>query len=241
MIINNSYGFIFVHVPKTAGTSVTSVLSRLTSYLDQEVGGTEFGEAVQPAFSKRFGLKKHSTALEIKGVVGDVTWNRYFSFSFVRNPFSRCLSTYYFLREWKGAGPDFQRDMQAFRNFEDFVLSGMWNDTNGPDDIFQPQVHWLKGRARENNNMLDFVGRVENLNDDLKYCLHVVGDRKISGEFQEAPILNTSPNARKRGAISDRATAQILRKYEIDFRTFGYSTEVGESEAAGPLSLVAGG
>ncbi|HAS51979.1 MAG TPA: hypothetical protein DCS21_09670, partial [Gammaproteobacteria bacterium] len=30
--------------------------------------------------------------------MGIVDWSRYFTFAFVRNPFTRCLSTYHFLR-----------------------------------------------------------------------------------------------------------------------------------------------
>ena len=45
-IINQSKKFIFVHVPKAAGTSVTSAFSKYTSYQDLEIGGAKFGESI---------------------------------------------------------------------------------------------------------------------------------------------------------------------------------------------------
>lgn len=40
MIVNHTHKFIFVHVPKSAGTSVTQMFSEYSSYRDLEVGGT---------------------------------------------------------------------------------------------------------------------------------------------------------------------------------------------------------
>ena len=70
MIVNHSHKFIFVHVPKAAGTSVSELFSKFSAYSDLEVGGTELGEALQNAYKCRFGLTKHSTAEEIRAVVG---------------------------------------------------------------------------------------------------------------------------------------------------------------------------
>lgn len=233
MIINNSHEFIFVHIPKTAGTSVTSVLSQLTSFMDQEIGGTEFGEAVQPAYAKRFGIKKHSTAGEIRAVVGEATWNRYFSFSFVRNPFARSRSTFHFLREWSGAGPAIQDRMRAFSNYEEFVLSGFWDETTGPDDIFLPQFHWLRSRSQKQQCVVDFVGTVENLAKDLRYCVSIVGNRKIAARLDEVPVLNTSNGRSREERLSVQAVDRVLRKYEVDFKMFGYSTEPLDAQKDG--------
>jgi len=82
-IINHSFNFVFVHVPKAAGTSVTSILSKYTNYCDLEIGATEFGEYIQPAYKKRFGLAKHSPARDIRNLVGAVAWSKFFTFSFV--------------------------------------------------------------------------------------------------------------------------------------------------------------
>ena len=74
MIVNHSHKFIFVHVPKAAGTSVSELFSKFSAYSDLEVGGTELGVALQKAYKRRFGLSKHSTAEVIRAIVGEETW-----------------------------------------------------------------------------------------------------------------------------------------------------------------------
>ena len=67
MLINHNYKFIFVHIQKTAGTSITSVLN--------EIPGTE------PLYYS------HSQINVLKEEYED-----YFKFCFVRNPWDRLYS-----------------------------------------------------------------------------------------------------------------------------------------------------
>ena len=75
MIISNSHRFIFVHVLKTGGTTVCAALDPFLRWNDVVLGGTEFGERMNGPYRDRFGLRKHSTAQEIRAVVGDATWS----------------------------------------------------------------------------------------------------------------------------------------------------------------------
>ena len=98
-IINHSHRFVFVHIPKNAGTSVAHYLSQLSSYRDQEIGATDLGEAIAPAFRRRFRLHKHSTFAEIEERTGPETAD-YRSIAVVRDPADRARSIYSFLRKW---------------------------------------------------------------------------------------------------------------------------------------------
>lgn len=223
-IINNSFKFIFVHVPKAAGTSLTSVLSPYTNYCDLEIGGTHFGEQIQPAYKKRFGLTKHSTASEIHSVVGAVTWSQYFSFAFVRNPFSRCLSTYHFLKKWEGLSEDYAKKINQFKDFDEYVLSDTWAESNGPDDIFRPQMHWLKSFSK-NEVLVNFVGRVERINEDMKYIAEVIGHPKMKNDLTSIPQLNPSKSIPITEISKTAVIEKIVQKYRIDFETFAYPTD----------------
>lgn len=125
-IINQSHQFIFVHVPMSAGTSVTNALSSFTGVFDVELGGTEYGERIASPFAQRFGIGKHATSVEIQHLVGNQIWNEYFIFGFVRNPYSRVFSIYRFLktkfRKWKGS-----EIMDVFGNFDEFVRSDFFS------------------------------------------------------------------------------------------------------------------
>jgi hypothetical protein len=100
-IINHSHRFVFVHIPKNAGTSVAHYLSQLSTYRDQEIGATELGEAIAPAFRGRFQLHKHSTFAEIEEATGPEIHD-YTSVAVVRDPVDRVRSLYSFLRQWPG-------------------------------------------------------------------------------------------------------------------------------------------
>ena len=79
MFINHKHKFIFIHVPKNAGTSIRNSFN-INGY-DKKV------------VSRRY---PHSTCSEIKKYIGDDTWNEYYKFSFVRHPFDRLVSFYHF-------------------------------------------------------------------------------------------------------------------------------------------------
>lgn len=121
MIISHKYKFIFIKTKKTAGTSVELALSRLCG--DQDII-TPVGPAdekirkdlgirgpqnyhvplssYKPAdwiiytFRNRKKFNAHMAAKKIKSIVGENIWNDYYKFCFVRNPWDRVLSLYYF-------------------------------------------------------------------------------------------------------------------------------------------------
>lgn len=218
MIINNTYKFIFVHVPKAAGTSVTNVLSPLTRYCDLEIGGTDFGERIQPAYKKRFGLAKHSASSDIRAVVGSDVWDKYFKFSFVRNPYKRAVSTFNFLKGWDGCPPDMQERLKSYKTFEDYVLSDIWDETFGPDGIFRPQTFWLTDSSDRSAVIVDYVGRIEDIERDMKYVLEKIG---VEVAF-EMPKLNVSLKVQAELDLAPEVVDKINFYYKRDFNFFSY-------------------
>lgn len=225
-IINNSYQFIFVHVPKAAGTSVTNALQQYTNYCDIELGGSVYGEAIQAAYARRFGLSKHSPASDIRATIGSVQWSKYFSFSIVRNPFARCLSTFHFLRKWEGSSPEFVKMMREFRSFDEYVLSDVWDKTNGPDNIFRQQIYWLRGGGQHNTNLLvDYVGRVESLDNDMENILDAIGIPDFKRKDILIPQMNISNPSSASDLKNEQVINRIISKYSADFEIFGYPTD----------------
>lgn len=94
MIISENKKFIFIHIPKTGGTSVTRSLEECLKYNDIVLGGTQYGEKLQKIYKKQFGVSKHSLGIEIQDLVGQEKWEDFFRFSVVRNPYHRIFSNY---------------------------------------------------------------------------------------------------------------------------------------------------
>ena len=227
-IINHSYEFIFVHIPKTAGTSITNAMGEFTSYCDLEIGGTGFGESIQTAYQRRFGIAKHSTAAEIQQVVGQVTWRKFFTFAFVRNPFARAVSVFNFLRTWEHL-PEASQVIRSFSSFEDFVLSDYWMETEeGPDRMFRPQWLWLRSTRDYNDQLVEFVGKVESIKQDMAVIYQTLGIRPpvAGGRRRKRGLrrLNRSAGAVPADLYNDHVIERLLDRYGVDFDRLGYST-----------------
>lgn len=225
MIINHTHKFIFVHIPKAAGTAVTSVLSTLSTYRDLEVGGTPLGEAAQTFYARRFGLRKHSRAEEILAVMGEDVFSGYFRFAFVRNPYERLASAFHFLRSWQGLGPDYRKKLEACPDFESFLDTDLWTSQTpgrGPDAIFQPQVRWLFSAGGSPECLVDFVGKTENLEQDMRTILGRIGAPEPQNQL---PHANRSPEYSLPAVWKPEVIKRIQREYMTDFDTFGYSLE----------------
>ncbi|MEP0356630.1 sulfotransferase family protein [Paraglaciecola sp.] len=216
-IINNTFNFIFIHVPKAAGTSVTNEFSKYTNYCDLEIGGTAFGEKIQPLYRNRFGLYKHIPAKELRAIMGQKDWSKFFKFSIVRHPADRLLSTFNFLREWSGTPVDLKERLGSFQSFDDFVQSEIWKNRPGPDNIFYGQSHWL---CDKKGLLVDFVGKLESLDEDIRQIVDYGNlPKKTSSEMKK---LNSSAGGKSYDSISIKSKKMINEFYQLDFELFGY-------------------
>ena len=102
MIISWGRSYIFVHAPKTGGTSMALALEDRAMKDDIMLGDTP------KALNRRRKMKnveargrlwKHSTLSDIDGIVLPHHVERMFTFTLVRNPWDRMVSYYHWLRE----------------------------------------------------------------------------------------------------------------------------------------------
>jgi hypothetical protein len=218
-IINNTHKFIYVHVPKTAGTSITTLFSPLTTLFDLEIGATDFGEKIQDAYHERFQISKHSGLTEIYKAVGDQLFKNCFKFSFVRNPFDRIFSTYNFLRSWDSPDRDFNNLMQSFKSFSQFICSNCLVDRQVPDNMFFPQSHWLCSNT--DDVALDFIGKVEDLSADIASILNIIKVESLVDK-SKIQILNESVDDLNKLEINSQVIEKIINIYKDDFVKYKY-------------------
>jgi len=225
VIVNHSHKFIFVHVPKAAGTSVSELFSKFSAYSDLEVGGTELGEALQHAYKRRFGLTKHSTAEEIRAVVGDAAWRDYYAFAFVRDPYARAQSTFHFMKRWHGNKEMKQLAfMDEHTDFRSFVMSDTFAEQKA-HRLLWPQARWLLDADGE--MLVDFVGRLETLDEDIHSVLSSAPGLVAAGAAPEqAPAKNKSASTDaalyELLSTDSEVEARIYEAYKDDFEQFGY-------------------
>lgn len=104
--------FIFVHIYKTAGTSVMDVFLPYARFIDKLVYGNKYTRKIISKISllmdwdddgnKQFtGIHNHTTAEQIKSKYGPGVFNNYFKFAFVRNPYDLLASLYFYIMQSK--------------------------------------------------------------------------------------------------------------------------------------------
>ncbi len=184
---------IFIHIPKTAGISISKAL-----------------------FGNRSG--GHKSTRFYKQIFGVFIFNSYFKFSFVRNPYSRLVSAYNFLMKGgfcKKHKKWVEENISNYESFHDFVT--MWLNEENINNIshFRPQFNYV---CDKNDKVeIDFIGRFENLEEDFqKVC-------RILDIDTELPHINSSNTTQHWKTFYNNETLKIVeRVYKKDFDIFGY-------------------
>ena len=184
---------IFIHIPKAAGQSVSLAL---------------FND-------------KHPGHWSIK----DFEWENerklkyYYTFTFVRNPWDRLVSAYFYL---KNSTPylgdqNFAKDfLSEYESFEDFVLNGFGRECIINWVHFRPQISFLLDSKGKLN--IDYIGKLESLESDFE---------KISAQLNfDAMSLpkktNTSKRSDYRSYFNNEMKEKVEFLYSDDIKVFNY-------------------
>lgn len=215
MIINNRYRFIYLHVPKTAGTTVSTVLHEYSGPVDLDLGGVlnDTAHDLNELWSERWGLEKHSSARKAKDVLGEKLWNDYFKFAFVRNPFAKTYSAYKFHKLHK-----------AFDSILDTMTFGEYLRS----DLFK-ELKLLGARSQREFlapiKDIDFIGRQEELSRDLAFIRSMIEKRPIRPAALNQ--LNRTSKGDEWKSMTESDMDIIREVLEADFKAFGYSLDDG--------------
>lgn len=228
MIISHKHKFIFVKTRKTAGTSIEIALSAICGGEDiitplppkyelirQELTGKSFQNCFKSGHeysSDRFDnmqethemkqnllFRTHKSARFIKRNLPGTTWNRYFKFCFERNPWDKVISMYY--ERYSATG---KKTLSEFINSDELYGLSDW------------KKYFIKGQ-----NTMDFIGRYENLADDLDKAYNMLN---IS-ERPELPHVRGNKRKDRRhysNVLNKNEKALIAQQFSREIRYFGY-------------------
>jgi len=205
---SDSRRVLFVHIPKTGGSTVDHIF-------DREVADARGGRAGQ----------RHATYQEL--VRTEPHLERYWSFGFVRNPWARMVSWWAFggavvaraARGMEGAVAHFRTNPERWAPFEAycgdfrrFVLEG----TEAVERFGQPQVRWL---TKPDGGLVDFVGRVETFEDDLNVLREHLGLQPVVTHRRK----NRSPHGHYQDYYDDETRTRVAEVFADDVEAFGYT------------------
>jgi hypothetical protein len=198
-MISRDYKFMFVHIPKTGGTSIMKAL-------------------------RPYGLlgDGHHTLTEIKNnfKLSDFQVSEYFKFTVVRNPWDIVASNYHYSKMEKsywhssdgttkwGIHPDY--DTVSKIGFGEYVHLVVKNKLNHRFAT-TPQVHWIDG-------VIDYFIRFENLNSDFSKACDQIGLPKIS-----LSKVNSSNHDHYSTYYDKTSEKLVAAYYKQDIERFDYS------------------
>lgn len=188
---------IFVHIPKTAGTSIEQFLrDRGKNHLD--FFGVHNNRSLQ-----------HLTAIELKKIVP--IYNTLYKFSMVRNPYDRLLSEYYWTNI-PNMGHKYGKTKDQFlQKVINIVINNKYFE-HRDNDHFIPQYNFV---FNNNELIVDEVFQYEKLKDATNYLKKKLG---ININF---PYLNKT-SATKKDQWTDKQKEIIYKLYNKDFIIFRY-------------------
>jgi hypothetical protein len=202
-MISHEYRCIFIHVQRCAGTSI-----------EKWIAGANWGK-IQPE-------TKHLLASQARKIYSNV-WDRYYKFAFVRHPVDRMISClkfggYFGLSYNEKKGFSFSGYHKKFG--DDVVVEHDHRYWRRDDLVTHRHV---PGTVYRNilDEQLDFIGRVENLDADLKIVARALGK---SGLFNLHAEKSAWPVARTQ-CLSDADIMHIEAMYRDDMHQFSYASK----------------
>lgn len=196
MIVSHRARCIFVHIQKTAGASIEDAL---------RAHDTEVGSSLHAG-------RRHMTAREIRGIVPRDTWDAYFKFAFVRNPWDRLVSWYHMCVQVTDPNPFSRYVRDVAPTFEDFVTKAT---TGMGERTTRNQLDYV---ADERGAVIvDYVGRYETLAADFGHVC------RRFGLAAELPHVNTSAHRDYRDYYTAATRDIVAQRFARDIEHFGYA------------------
>ena len=193
---------LFVHIAKTAGTSIRNSLI---------MNGNELE------------FNSHIVSTKIIKKIGKKRWNSMFKFCFVRNPYDRLVSFYHFMtipreipREKERIWREKRQRIIGERTFEEFCFMFYKNKILKKTPGLLQQNKYI---CNKNDKIIvDFIGRYESLEEDWDYlCKNI---------FQKEYVLpheQLSNHRKDYMSYYNEETKRIVANYyKKDFEMFDY-------------------
>jgi len=204
MIVSHDHEFVFVRIGKTGTTTLRSVLEN-------------YGEPF-PLSPEEFALyNRNIPAYFAREKLTPEVWNRYFTFSVVRNPWDWVISNLAYNREKLPFTTPFRprkkvtvEQIQELRTFfkQEYHRGVTWSDT-----ITQ------KSRLSDpdGNLLVDFVAKLERIQEDFDTICE-----RVSIPRTKLPRLNRTQRRSYRRYYTDETRKLVEEIYREDVEGFGY-------------------
>tara|TARA_A200000159_G_C7315737_1_gene336612 strand:- start:597 stop:1253 length:657 start_codon:yes stop_codon:yes gene_type:complete len=214
MPISHQINCIFIHIPKTAGTSIEVAMGMHGNNEDLGLVSTPLDANTNTLFGK--GLQ-HLTAVQIKNYFKN--FGEYFKFTFVRNPWDRFASATLY------DGPETKNKNQISKNdFYDLGVKRFYNSKETLEKCltikygikhshYTPQLEYI---LENGEPIVDYIGKYENLRSDFDIICKKL---KFKCTLEHR---NSVKRKHYTDYYNNEAKQFVAEKYAKDIEYFGY-------------------
>ena len=192
MLISDKNSFIFFHLYKTGGTSVTSMIQR---YCNRS-------------------LEKHMNWNNFSKVDSLSLRNKYFTFGFVRNPWDWQVSLYFYML--KDRGHHQHRMIKRMKNFDEYISWRVEREVRLQYNFFS------EDGTIDTPIKLDFIGKLENIEEDMKKIKQKIKEKSNVEISYSIPHLNKTNHKNYREYYTDETKEMVRKAFTKDIEYFNY-------------------
>jgi sulfotransferase famil protein len=220
MPIDREANVVFIHIPKTGGTTVEHLLGMRSE-------GAFFSPCPLPHLKPPFKVPQHFTVQDLEANLGSGFLAGAYKFAFVRNPWDRFVSEYEWRRRsWMQKDPGDDRaffygerqlsSLAAFTRVLELPPRERMDARGGLDSHVEPQSSFLRDAGGA--LAADFVGRYETFETDLRHVLAHLG-RSVTAVPR---MMASRRHSDYRVYYSPYTRAAVEAFYADDIAEFGY-------------------
>lgn len=220
MLLSPRYGFLFVHIAKTGGTSVRAALQGLR-WRDPWYFPMFLCSRLSHLSGHRIGTKlpRHAKIVAAKELLPREFFEQLFKFAFVRNPWDLQVSSFHHIRRER---PHYLGGHEDFEGFLRWKL-----DPDRPyqyhlDTSIELQSDYLidlHGQV-----VVDLIGRYERLEEDFAEVCRRIGITRPALPHQRQA---TDREKDYRSYYTDETAALVAERFRRDVELLGYRFDPG--------------
>lgn len=208
MLISDSHQFIFVHIRKAAGTSLRQILEQVSLPKNNNWWYKMLSRSGLGVDYHKYSYRKHASLIEAERSMPSESFNQYFKFAVVRNPWDRLVSEFEYIKTQPTHSRFKRLKAMSFAEFIDYQAN-------------RPAAHQVNALKLKNGEVgCDYVGKLETLDESLEVIAKFTG---LS--FAELPHINQVNRRDYRSYYDDALSERVMILWLADIKTFNYDFE----------------
>lgn len=206
IIISERHNYLFIHIPKTAGRSLSQVLTIQAS--GNYINRNQYKKQT-PSDMVDNNRIKHMSARDLRRMFGKAKYDSMETFSVVRNPFDRLKSLYRYQQQRSRNKQYIQPPRRCLLGFNDFVAECCVINTHSLTDYLT---------TKNGDLIVSSVLKFESLSADFAQW-----SQRVIGHPLMLPTIGGTRGSVKDQPFTAESIELVRHTYARDFELFAYS------------------